>query len=108
MATLVLKTLNCVKTEDAEGHDECRIEVFCDTGLQVLEKDMSASDTWQIDKPFEFQGSISVKLWDMDLGYWPDYHDYLGEIKIQAAPVTGIVQEYTGEGSHYKLTYDVK
>ncbi|MFN8495853.1 MAG: hypothetical protein U0350_50135 [Caldilineaceae bacterium] len=107
MATLFIKSLTCNETEDLTGSDECLLEVFTDDGRKPYRQDMNNGDVWDINDQFPFTTRAKIRLWDLDLGHWPDYHDLLGTAIIRVDPVVNATATFTQDGADYELTYDV-
>ena len=108
MAFLYIKTLTCNETEDVTGPDECRLDVYSETGRRSYRKDMNNGDVWDINDEVPFRERVKVQLWDIDLGRWPDPHDRLGTVNIRATPVENATASFTDDGADYVLTYDVR
>lgn len=107
MATLYIKSLTCNETEDWSGSDECLLEVFTDAGRKTYRQDMNNGENWELNDQLPFTNRAKVKLWDLDIGRWPDYHDHLGTVIIRDTPVENSVASFTLDGADYVLTYDV-
>jgi len=108
MAILFIKSLTCNETEDTFGSDECLLEVFTDAGRKTYRQDMNNGEVWEINDKLPFTERVKVRLWDLDLGRWPDYHDHLGTVVIRNNPVTNSSASFTLDGADYALTYDVQ
>jgi hypothetical protein len=107
MSTLFIKTLTCNETEDYGGSDECLLEVFTNAGRKTYRQDMNNGQVWEINDKLPFQDRAKIRLWDLDLGRWPDYHDHLGTSVIRSNPVENSTTTFTLDGADYVLTYDV-
>ena len=107
MATLFIKSLTCNETEDWTGPDECLLEVFTDAGRKTYRQDMNNGEVWEINDQLRFTARAKVRLWDIDLGRWPDYHDHLGTVIIRDNLVENSQSSFTLDGADYVLTYDV-
>lgn len=108
MATLFLKSLTCNETEDWTGSDECLLEVFTNAGRKTYRQDLNNGEVMDINDQLPFTSRAKVRLWDLDLGRWPDYHDHLGTVIIRDTPVTNSSASFTLDGADYVLTYDVQ
>ncbi len=107
MATLFIKALTCNETEDYTGSDECLLEVFTNAGRKTYRQNMNNGEVWEINDKLTFQERAKIKLWDLDLGRWPDYHDHLGTVVIRDNPVENSSASFTLDGADYVLTFDV-
>lgn len=107
MTTLFIKTLTCNETEDWTGHDECMLEVFTNAGRKTYRQNMNNGEVWEINDKLPFQSRVKIRLWDLDLGRWPDYHDRLGTVVIRDTLVENSSASFTDDGADYVLTYDV-
>lgn len=107
MATLYIKSLTCNETEDLTGSDECLLEVFTNAGRKTYRQDLNNGEVWEINDQLPFTTRAKVRLWDLDLGRWPDYHDHLGTVMIRDTPVFNSSASFTLDGADYVLTYDV-
>ena len=87
MATLFIKSLLCNETEDVTGSDECLLEVFTDAGRKTYRQTLNNSESFEINDTLPFTTRAKIRLWDLDLGRWPDYHDHLGTVVIRDTPV---------------------
>jgi hypothetical protein len=108
MANLFMKTLLCNETEDFWGSDECFLEVFTDAGRKTYRQDLNNGESMEINDTLPFSNRAKIRLWDLDLGRWPDYHDLLGSVVITATPVQNSSATFTQDGADYVLTYDVQ
>ena len=107
MAQLFIKSLTCNETEDWTGSDECLLEVFTDAGRKTYRQDMNNGEVWEINDTLPFTVRAKVRLWDLDLGRWPDYHDHLGTSIILDTPVENSSTSFNLDGADYVLTFDV-
>ncbi|HEY9753032.1 MAG TPA: hypothetical protein V6C46_08770 [Coleofasciculaceae cyanobacterium] len=108
MAILFIKSLTCNETEDTFGSDECLMEVFTNAGRKTYRQDMNNGEVFEINDELPFTARAKVKLWDLDLGRWPDYNDHLGTVVIRDTPVQNSSASFTLDGADYVLTYDVR
>jgi hypothetical protein len=95
MAQLFIKSLTCNETEDWTGSDECLLEVFTDAGRKTYRQDMNNGEVWEINDTPAFTVRARIRLWDLDLGRWPDYHDHLGTVVIRETPVQNSSATFT-------------
>lgn len=107
MPKIFIKTLTCNETEDWTGSDECLLEVFTNAGRKTYRQDMNNGEVWEINDTLAFTDRVKVRLWDLDLGRWPDYHDHLGTAIIRDTAVHNSQSSFTLDGADYVLTYDV-
>lgn len=99
---LILGALRCDRTEDWWGGDECRLEILSDTAPQVtLKRSMRRGQTWPLDQNFNFEKSITVRLWDEDS---PDPDDLLGAV-VLGSPTASATATFTLDGADYTLSY---
>jgi hypothetical protein len=101
-------SLECIETEDNGGGDEVRMVIGArsfdlgtmnNTDIRNLEDDPG---------PIGFSRSLTVTLWDRDTGFF-DSDDKLGEVTITADAPRDEEQvfDFTGDGAHYKFTYEI-
>lgn len=107
MSIIFIKALTCNETEDLTGSDECLLEVFTDAGRKTYRQDLNNGEVWEINDKLPFRERVKVRLWDLDLGRWPDYHDHLGTVVIRDTPVENSVASFTLDGADYQLSFDV-
>lgn len=107
MAQLFIKSLTCHETEDCTGSDECFLEVFTSAGRKTYRQNMNNGEVWEINDTLPFTSRTKVRLWDLDLGRWPDYHDHLGTVVLRDVPVENSSAAFTLDGANYTLTFDV-
>jgi hypothetical protein len=105
--TVVIDSLLCHTTEDNSGPDEPfllgnNVRIW---GNGSLNNEESAN----VNATFDGQGTASIKLYDADLGSWPDYHDFLGEVVVNADQVDQGSQTgtFTKDGASYEVYYHV-
>jgi len=108
MAQLFIKSLTCNETEDWTGSDECLLEVFTDAGRKTYSQDMNNGEVWEINDILPFTARARIRLWDLDLGRWPDYHDLLGTVVIRDTPVQNSSATFNLDGANYLITFDVQ
>jgi hypothetical protein len=104
MSILHIRSLKCYETEDWTGADECRLEIYVDGNKTVLRHSLNDNETWQVDRQFEFSGSVQIKLYDEDS---PDEDDHLGTITLGKDSVQNATGKFTGDDANYSLFYDV-
>ncbi|KAM3093833.1 hypothetical protein ACKFKF_28410 [Phormidesmis sp. 146-12] len=108
MAFLLIKSLTCNETEDTTGDDECMMETYTNAGRKTYRQNMNNGQVWEINDELPFTVRAKVKLWDLDLGRWPDRHDHLGMVVIRDTPVQNSSASFTLDGADYVLTCDVR
>jgi hypothetical protein len=105
--TVVVDSLLCHVTEDNTGADEPYLlgNNVRFWGNGSLNNEQSAT----VDRSFDAQGNASIKLYDADLGAWPDYDDYLGTVSVTADQIGqgDITGKFTGDGASYEIVYHV-
>jgi len=105
---VILEELTCVKTEDDSGADESRLEILVDGAPEAtLRKDLNDGQKWMLSQSYRFEDQVQVKLYDDDLGYWPDEHDFLGDVLIDTTPVSHATATFTKDEAYYQLEYSV-
>lgn len=105
MRQLMLDALECHKTEDSFGADECRLEIAVDGVLQPhMKKSLNDGQTWSLNGSYAFRHNTEVKLWDEDS---PDSDDFLGGVIIGPSVQTNAIASFNGDGARYQLTYRV-
>lgn len=104
MSTIHIRSLKCHETEDYTGADECRLEIYVDGQRTDLKHDLNDNQTWQIDRQFDFNEGVQIKLYDEDS---PDGDDHLGTINIDKSNIQNATLKFTGDGANYSLYYDV-
>jgi hypothetical protein len=103
MATLNLRRLLCVETEDA-GKDEVYLVV---NGEKIWgERKIGVGQGLSVNRQVNFTNSVEITLFDADA---PDSDDYLGTIIVTNAmkgkgELTGY---FLRDGADYTLYYDV-
>ena len=89
---LHIRRLDCEKTEDWIGGDECRLEVYCDGVPKLPWPPVFALDDpngRDIKMNFVFLTDAEVKLFDEDVGALVDPDDFLGSAFFQGAATDG-------------------
>lgn len=105
MPVVILKALECAATEDWTKSDSCRLEVRVDGGSATrMNKELNTGERWVLERSFVFANHVSVKLWDED---WLDSDDFLGEVVIGTVTQHRATGEFTLDGAHYILWYEV-
>jgi hypothetical protein len=84
------------------------LEVFTDAGRKTYRHELNNGEVWEINDELPFSKRAKVRLWDLDLGRWPDYHDNLGTAVIRDTPVENSSASFTRDGADYDLTFDVR
>lgn len=55
-----------------------------------------------------FGSSTTMRLYEEDLGYWPDKHDYMGEWKVTGSQAgKGLQTASFTKNGHYEVKYEV-
>jgi hypothetical protein len=105
--TVVLDSLLCHVTQDNSGPDE---PYLLGNGVRIwgngsLNNEQSAN----VNASFDGQGTATIKLYEADLGFWPDYDDYLGKVTVTADQIDQGTQtvDVKGDGAWYEVTYHV-
>jgi hypothetical protein len=103
MATVNLRRLLCLETEDA-GKDEVYLVV---NGQKIWgERKIGVGQGLSINRQVNFTNSVEIKLFDADA---PDSDDYLGTITVTNAMKGKGEQigKFNRDGANYNLYYDV-
>ena len=106
--TVVVESLLCHVTEDWTGPDEPYL-----LGNNVRfwgNGSLNNEQSVNIDRSFDGQGTASIKLYDADLGAWPDYDDPLGTVIVTADQVNQgtLTGEFKGDDASYEIEYHVE
>ena len=105
---VILEELTCVKTEDDSGADESRLEILVDGAPEAtLRNKLNDGQKWELSQSYRFEDQVQVKLYDDDLGYWPDEHDFLGDVLIDTSPVSHATATFTKDEAYYQLEFSV-
>jgi hypothetical protein len=114
MAILFIKALECDESHDlselSDG-DECKIELTIDqtTTIKLPENSyhrIESRKRWIINRSFQFNSSVKVKLWDVE--DWPLSDDFLGENIINSTPVHKASISFKDQDTfNYILWYEV-
>lgn len=103
-----LISLKCHETEDYNGKDELRLEVYADGVYQEKHgRNLNDNQTWYLNKNYIYQHNIQLKLFDQDSGFLDD-DDLLGHVKINTRLTSNASKKFNLDGSDYTLTYKVE
>jgi hypothetical protein len=112
MATLTLKNLYCISTEDWTGADEPYLRVNGSTkwgpGSLNDEKDVDLLDKNGNPLQIIFNGQATISLHDKDFG-WFDDDDFLGSSTVTDQDIGrgDLPASFTRDGANYILAYEV-
>lgn len=111
MATLTLKNLYCIETEDWTGADEPYLRVNGSTkwkGSLNDEEDVDLFNKSGNPLQISFNGQATISLHDDDFG-WFDDDDFLGSWKVSSQEIGRGDQHafFNRDGANYILTYEV-
>lgn len=105
MKNVTIHTLECVSTEDWSGADTCRLEISVDGDREtVFRRDLNDGNRWRLNKTFNFNRGVKVRLWDED---WSDSNDLMGEVEIGTDIRRGAIATFQRDGADYRLRYSV-
>jgi hypothetical protein len=113
MATLILKNLLCLETEDNTGADEPYLKVNNSTKWSSNSLN-SGQDVDLFNKngnslQVSFNGQAEIKLFDSDGNHWYDRDDYLGQVTVTNQDIGrgDQIGHFTLDGANYQLAYEV-
>lgn len=104
MNSIFIKRLKCHETEDYFGKDTCRLEIYADGNKNVLKKNMGNGETWTINKQYQYNSNLEIKLYDEDSA---DSDDHLGTIKVENKNYVDKIGKFTQDGADYTIYYNV-
>jgi hypothetical protein len=104
-----IKSIYCNATDDDIGPDEIYITLDGKYIQRIGPLIMNINENLEIREFMDFNRRVIVKLWEEDLGRWPDYPDLLGTLYITSNDVSEGERStsFTGLGWDYRITYEV-
>lgn len=105
--TVVVESLLCHVTEDNTGPDE---PYLLGNGVRFWGNgSLNNEQSVNVDRSFPGQGTASIRLYDADLGAWPDYDDFLGSVSVSSSKINQGTQvgTFTEDGASYEIFFHV-
>jgi hypothetical protein len=104
MWTLVLESVHCVEAHDAEGKDECILQIWA-CHLTEICMIMTDGDAHSLcDMTFPFHQSARIDLWEQD----NTSDGLLGSKEIGSHPIEHDTIHFGLDDALYVLTYSVR
>ncbi len=103
--TLTVVNIHCYETESIFSSDHLLLDSKVDGSLRdSYRRHLNDGEDWALNASYMFRKQAVLTLTDDD---WLDPDDPLGTVVISTTPGLNQIIDFTGHGSHYRVTYNV-